>query len=357
VIDAGVAYVRNHPNSEDASEVYRVLADAYEERGLFDKAISYHELAGSSKERIDAVKEKAAKGFLNAASKSSDRGAREYYLTTIVDQYPESPAAAEATKKLADLAKDESHGLRMSKQFLIENPEIYGPNGLGLKSSLFDGNTTNMEIADRGVNLIADNEILIYYQTPWGVRSQSYPLSRQTGDRFFTTLRQKNHDVAMASVNERAKGSVGGIQNLPSSVVTGEHERKSQRPDERDDSTFSLIREVGGPALSYPQVLDHELLSENERNPGGKYALPPLQGSISASRFSLTGALPGGLAGSQLAVGTDRKSGFGGVQMPIPLLQGFIPVDFMVQGRPGGVAVYPRIRTGEDKSEDPELYR
>jgi hypothetical protein len=104
-------------------------------------------------------------------------------------------------------------------------------------------------------------------------------------------------------------------------------------------------------------VLDHELLSENERNPGGKYTLPPLQGSISASRFSLTGALPGGLAGSQLAVGTDRRSGFGGVQMPIPLLQGFIPVDFMVQGRPGGVAVYPRIRTGEDKSEDPELYR
>jgi hypothetical protein len=357
VIDAGVAYVRNHPNSEDASEVYSVLADAYEERGLFDKAISYHELAGSSKERIAAVKEKAAKGLLNAASKNTDRAAREYYLTTIVDQYPESPAAAEATKKLADLAKDESRGLRMSKQFLIENPEIYGPNGLGLKSSLFDGNTTNMEIADRGVNLIADNEILIYYQTPWGVRSQSYPLSKHTGDRFFATLRQRNHDVAMASVNERAKGSVGGIQNLPSSVVTGERERKSQRPDERDDSTFSLIREAGGPALSYPQVLDYQLLSENERNPGGKYALPPLQGSISASRFSLTGALPGGLAGSQLAVGTDRKSGFGGVQLPIPLLQGFIPVDFMVQGKPGGVAVYPRIRTGEDKSEDPELYR
>jgi hypothetical protein len=29
----------------------------------------------------------------------------------------------------------------------------------------------------------------------------------------------------------------------------------------------------------------------------------------------------------------------------------------MVQGRPGGVAIYPRIRTGQDKNEDPELYR
>ena len=357
VIDAGVAYVRNHPNSDNATEVYRVLADAYEEKGLLDKAISYHELAGSSKEKIAGIKEKAAKGLLNAASKSTDRGAREYYLTTVVDQYPESPSAAEATKKLAELAKDENRGLRMSKQFLMENPELYGPNGLGLKSSLFDGNATNIEIADRGVNLIGDDEILVYYQTPWGVRSQSYGLPKQTAERFFVTLRQKNHDVAMATVNERAKGSVGGIKNLPASVVTGTFERKTQKPDERDDSTFSLLREAGGPAPSFPKVLDHQLLSENERDPSAKYSLPPIQGSISASRFTMTGGLPTGLWGSQLAVGTDRKSAFGGVQLPIPLLQGFIPVDFMVQGRPGGVAVYPRIRIGEDRNEDPELYR
>ena len=51
VIDAGVAYVRNHPNSENAAEVYKVLADAFEERGMWDKAIGYHELAGSPKEK------------------------------------------------------------------------------------------------------------------------------------------------------------------------------------------------------------------------------------------------------------------------------------------------------------------
>jgi hypothetical protein len=357
VIDAGVAYVRNHPNSDNATEVYRVLADAYEEKGLFGKAISYHELAGSPKEKIAGIKEKAAKALLNTATKSSDRGAREYYLITVLDEYPESPAAAEATKKLAELAKDENRGLRMSKQFLMENPDLYGPNGLGLKPSLFDGDTQNMELADRGVNLISDDEILVYYQTQWGVRSQSYPLAKRTSDRFFVTLRQKNHDIAMATVNERAKGSVGGIKNLPASVVKGERERKGERPDDRDDTTFSLVREAGGPTPSFPKVLDYQLLTENERNPGSKYNLPPIQGSISASRFSMTGALPTGLWGNQLALGTDHKSPFAGVQLPIPLLQGFIPVDFMVQGRPGGVSVYPRIRTGEDKNEDPELYR
>ncbi len=360
IIDAGVAYVRSHPNSDNATEVYKVLANAYEEQGLYDKAISYHELAGTPKEKIAQLKEKAASSFLAAAGKNKDRGAREYYFTSIIDQYPDTRAAGEATKKLAEMAKDENQGLRMSKKFLMEHPELYGPGGLGLKASLFDGNTGNMELADRGVNLLSDNEILVYYQTPWGVRSQIHSIPQQTAERFFTALRQTNHEVALADVNQRAKGSVGGIQNLPTPILTATTEKKDgNRKDEepRDDTTFSLLREVGGVSPSFPKVLDHELLSENERNPGGAYTLPPIQGSVSPRTFSLNGALPAGLWGNQLAVGTDQKGGFAGVQLPIPLLQGFVPVDFMVEGRPGGLSVYPRIHTGQDKGEDPELYR
>jgi hypothetical protein len=354
VIDAGVAYVRNHPNSENAAEIYRVLGDAFEERGMIDKAISYHELAGSPKEKITALKEKSAKVLLNAASKTSERGSREYYLAAVVDQHPNTPAAAEAIKKLADLAKEENQGLRMSKQFLLENPELYGPRGLGLKATLFDGDSRNMEIADRGVNLVNDNEVLVHYQTPWGVRSQTYVLPRSATERFFITLREKNQQVALADVNQRAKDSVGGIKNLPPSIVRAERERRSGATEERDDTTFTLIREAGG---NYPKVLDFQLLTDNERDPGSKYKLPPIQGSISASRFSMTGNLPTGLWGNQLAIGGDHRSPFAGVQLPVPLLEGFIPVDFMIQGRPGGVSLYPRIRTGADTGADPELYR
>ncbi len=72
VIDAGVAYVRSHPNAENAADVYKVLAQAFEERGMFPKAIDYHQLAGSPKEKIDALKEKSARAYLHSASKSSE---------------------------------------------------------------------------------------------------------------------------------------------------------------------------------------------------------------------------------------------------------------------------------------------
>jgi hypothetical protein len=359
VIDAGIAYVRSHPHAENAAEIYRVLADAYEERGLFDKAISYHELAGSPKEKIAALEEKSAKALLNAASNSGSRGAREYYLISVIDQHPDTPAAAEATKKLAELAKDENQGLRMSKQFLLEHPDLHGPRGLGLKASLFDGKPQNLEIADRGINLVNDNEMLIYYQTPWGVRGQSYPLPKTVTDRFFVTLREKNLQVAMSDVNQRAKDSVGGIKNLPGAIVRAERERRGAASDERgdfNDTTLTLLREAGAGG-GYARVLDAQMLSENERDPGSKYQLPPISGSFSASRFSMTGALPAGLWGNQLALGGDHKSPFAGVQMPIPLLQGFIPVDFMVQGRPGGISLYPKVRTGADAGADPELSR
>jgi hypothetical protein len=357
VIDAGVAYIRNHPQSENASEVYKVLADAYEERGMFDKAINFHELAGTPQEKIASVKEKAATALLNAAIKSQSRGTQEHYLTTLMDYYPDSRAAAEATKKLAELAKNDNQGLRMSKQFLIENPEISGPLGLGLKGSLLDGDPRNMELADRGVNLLDGNELIVYYQTPWGVRSQSYSMTKKSTERFFATLRQKNHQIALADANQRPKGSVGGIKNLPAPILHGTIGTKGEKAEENEDTTFSLVREAAAHAPSHQRVLDHELLSENERDPANKYKLPPVQGSVSASHFSMTGTFPMGLWGNQIAIGGDHRSPFAGIQMPVPLLEGFVPVDFMVQGRPGGFSVYPRIHMGQDKGEDPELYR
>ena len=355
VIDAGVAYVRSHPKSENAADVYRVLADAYEERGLIERALTYHELAGSPKEKLDGLKDKAARALLNAASKSSSRGSQENYLKAVVDYHPDSSAAAEATKKLAALAKDENQGMRMSKQFLLEHPEIRGPQGLALKATLFDGNLRNMEIAERGAILLNDNELMVFYQTPWGVRGQNHRLTKAATERFYVALREKNRQVAAADANQRGKDTVGGIRNVPSAIVRGERERLGQSSEDRDDTTFTLIREAGG--SSYRRVLDAELITENERNPGSQYQLPPIQGSISASRFNMTGALPTGFGGSQLALGADHRAPYGGVQFPMPLLQGFIPVDFMVQGRPGGVSVYPRIRTGVDSGSDPELYR
>src|SRR6185369_10663548 len=119
-------------------------------------------------------------------------------------------------------------------------------------------------------NLVTDSEVLVYYQTPWGVRSESYALPKTTTERFFVTLREKNLQVALADVNQRAKDSVGGIRNLPGSIIRAERERRGAGSEEREDATFTLVREVGGPSGNFSRVLDSQMLSDNERDPGSK---------------------------------------------------------------------------------------
>lgn len=355
VIDKGVEYIRNHPQSTSAAEVYAVLANAYEEIGMYDKAIAYQEMSGKATEKkIAELKEKAAKTLFQAAEKSSERASKEAYLKAILDDYPESAAAKEATQKLAALMKIENQGLRMSKRFLMENPELYGQQGLRLKPTLFDGNSSNMELADQGINLLSDREILLHFQTPWGVQSQSYPIDREASGRLQIALRNKNYGVAMGDVDSRTKGSPGGIKNLPLPLLRGELDKKSA---ESDETTLSLVREATGPSGDFAKVLDHQLLSETERQGAAKWNLPPIQGSISASRFDLSGSLPAGLWGDRLSIGADQKSPFAGVQLPIPLLQGFVPVDFLLQGRPGRFAIFPKIHLRNDQADDQELYR
>ncbi|MDP6560741.1 MAG: hypothetical protein QF619_11600, partial [Candidatus Binatia bacterium] len=68
--------------------------------------------------------------------------------------------------------------------------------------------------------------------------------------------------------------------------------------------------------------------------------------------------LPTALWGDQISLGNDAKSPFAGLRLPIPLLQDFIPVDFLLQGRPGRPSLTPQVhRFRESEIEDAHLYR
>ncbi|MFQ5852060.1 MAG: hypothetical protein ACE5JU_15930 [Candidatus Binatia bacterium] len=356
IIDRGVAYIRSHPESESATDVYRVLAEAYENVGAYDKAIAYFKISGkASEEKIADLKDKAAKALLQAAGKSKENSVKERYLKAILEYYPESGASREATRKLAHLLKIENRGLRISKKFLMENPELYGVEGLGLKATLFDGKTSNMELAGKGVNLLSESEILLHFQTPWGVQSRTYQIKRETVERFELALRKKHYKMAAADVHTRAKGSPGGIRNLPPRFFRGKRDRKTPGSESTD---LKLVKKATGPPPTFPKVLDYELLSENEKTSSSKFKLPPIHGSVSASGFDISGSFPTALWGDRVTLGADEKSPFAGLQLPIPLLQDFIPVDFLLQGRPGRPSLTPQIHQYPEKeSEDAYLYR
>jgi len=355
IIDKGVAYIRSHPDSENATDVYLILGKAYEDVGAYEKAIAYYKMSGkASEEKISKLKETAASRFLQRAEKSRSNNTKELYLRLVLDFYPESAASKEAIGKLAQLVKLENRGTSISKKFLMEYPELYNLEGLGLKSILFDGNPNNMELADRGLNLLNKSEIMLHFDTPWGIQSKAYLVRTETVERFQRALRKRHYEIAMDDVHVRAKGSPGGIIQLPAEFL---RERRAPKASESDNTNMTLVKRVGGDEPpTFQKVLDYKLLTENEKNGGSKFKLPPLQGSVSTGGFHIGGNLPESMGGDNISLGTDGSTPMGGLQLPIPLLQDFIPVDFLLQGSTGRPSLIPQIHRYRTRGDN-TLYR
>ena len=353
VIDAAARYVHTRPGSEKSGDVYQVLGEAYESRGHPHKALHYYRLSGKvSAERIRELEQEAGKTLLSAAEGAASKANQRMVYAAILEHYPETSAGEQARGRLARLVSAESRGLRLSKQFLSENPGLYGPRGLGLKATLFDGNVHNMELAGNGLNVLGRNALLLHYETPWGDRTRTHSVARERIENLETLLREKHYQLARLGGDEKAASGPGGIGGFPSRLM--QFQDRDRRPDAAD---LEFIRRTGRGADPGSPILDHELLSKKESDPQRAYRLPTVRGSVTTSGVSMRADAPKSFLAEELVVGNDSVSPYAGVRLPIPFLKEFVPVDFMLRARPGLPSLTPQIRNPKTSTEDDRLYR
>ncbi len=354
VINAAAQYIRSHPSSEKSGDVYLVLGETYERKGQLHRALHYYRLSGKlTPERIHELEELAGQTLLNRAKGTTSQAQQQILYTVILQHYPETSAADKAKGQLARLVSVENRGLRLSKQFLAENPRLYSPEGLGLKTELFDGNVHNMELADQGLNILGENALLLHYDTPWGTRTRAHSASRERIDNLKALLREKHYNkLAKLAIDHKFESGTGDIDNFPSKLMRLEH--REARPDTAD---LQFIRKAGRSADPHTTILDHALLSKKEINPQRAYGIPPVQGSVTSSGVNMRADVPRSFLASELMIGNDTVSPYAGARLPIPFLKDFIPVDFMLRARPGLPSLTPQIRRPETSVDDAHLYR
>ncbi len=312
VIDEAEKYIHDTPPSERSPEVYEVLAKAYEKEGQLDRAIAYSKLAGKE-ERVPGLQERAGEALLQLAEQSEHQAQKETYLRTLLENYPQTKAARKAAPQLRALNLPENRGLRLSKEFLKENTDLVGPQGLGLKRELFDGDPDNVELTDEGLTLLPNAEVALRLQSDQGPRTKVYGVPEASWERFWRRFREKGYEQAAA----------------------------------RGDRGLALLAQGA-------EAADITLKSQREKNEQtGWRMLPYLSGSVGESGVDLRGTLPKEIAGTRLAFGRDQRSAYVGMEVPVP----FIPVDFLLLGRNGMPSLYPRIRLPEQALEDEKLYQ
>ncbi len=351
VVDAAARAVRARPESGEAGDIYQALGDAYKNRGHPHKAVQYYRLSGKTPaDEVRELEEEAGRTLLRVADGTESQARQRALYAAVLGHYPDTSAGEEAKGRLARLAAPGNRGLRLSKQYLAENPRLRGPQALGLKPALFDGKSHNLELDETGLNVLGRDAILLHYDTPWGVLTRTYPVARSRVEGLEMMLRERRYELAARGTG--AALGVDGIEDLPEDLM-----RFEPRDPAADAADLEFIRETGRAARDRSAILDHELLSRRETDPQGAYGLPTVRGSVTAAGVSVRAEAPDSFVADELVVGNDAVSPYAGVRLPIPLLKDFIPVDFLLRARPGLPSLTPQVRKPDTSVDDAHLYQ
>lgn len=309
MIREGERFLRENPNSPELGRVHRFLASAYAKEKIYDRALYHEEVSGAKEAELKDLREKAAEGLLAYADQELDRERKETYLVLLLKTYPGTEAAKRGAKTLRKITLEANQGLRLSKKFLVEHPELTGPDGLNLKSSLFDNALQNGEVAEDGIVIHNGTELTVYFSERDRSREQRFFLPENALDRVFALLREIRYQKAL---DLYIKG--GGEVSAPF-VTAG-------------------LKEF---TVGSSPVVDYEFVSDKEEKNRAEVA--------------------GGPFGTNLAFSTDGGGPRGSLGLPIPVLRDWIPVDFLFQGGPGSFLLVPQVGGFQKQGDHSGLFR
>jgi hypothetical protein len=201
VIRTGEAYLARFPRGEHAQGVRRELESLYAGRGQWSQALVHHrELERPDRKRVARYRERIAERTLAGAREERRTDVRASIYRSIVLEYGETPQAELARSELADLfAEYTPQSVRLSREFLEESPELWGPGALDLRRELFDGDGGNGELAEEGVTLVGGTAIRIELE---GAEPAVENVPEENFARFVALLEEDVHDRLLEDTRE-----------------------------------------------------------------------------------------------------------------------------------------------------------
>jgi len=173
-------YLERYPDGAHAREAARWL-EGWERRrgnalGAWRVAEAY---GGYAPEEIAGLRKDAAEQALEAA-RGQKRGDLRLAMLREVARDFEGTSAAHRAGMLARAQLEEAttQRIRITRQFLLENPQVAGPQGLGLRPGLLDDDPANGELHREGVVLAGGRSVELHFLGESGEHSE--PSVKQT---------------------------------------------------------------------------------------------------------------------------------------------------------------------------------
>ncbi len=188
----GEDYLSRFPRGEHAQEVHRELEKRYVWREQWSRALDHHRARrDADPEQIREYRTEIAERSLRAAEQQRRRDVQASIYLSVAREYADLEVGSEARRKLDELALESTaQSIRVSREFLEQNPELWAAGALGLRPELFDGERANGELGERGVRLIGQSIVEIELRGRDPVRKR---VAEPQFARFVTLLEEASY--------------------------------------------------------------------------------------------------------------------------------------------------------------------
>jgi len=259
-------HLEREPDGPHSAEVSQWL-EAYErKRGNWIAALELVEGRPDPDLReLADLRERAAAQYLEAALRHGSLAMRLGMYRQLSQIYPGSRAARVAGKLArTEVEETTAQHIRISRGFLLENPEVAGPGGLDLRPELLDGDPANAEIHPEGVTLLGSRAVQVSYLAVSGnekhpPRRVTETLSEEHLARVVSQLEETSYRKMLLDPLEDVKPDASRDVFFERARL-GLAERIDRRPGAISSYAYRGVRERYGMVRSRESVLPFDIV-------------------------------------------------------------------------------------------------
>jgi hypothetical protein len=276
-------YLERNPEGAHAEELREWLQDFEAGRGNHVGALRLAEASGEeSGIGLERMRELAAQQAYDASLKERRRNVRMQLLTETARSFEGTDAGQRAGMRAREeMERATPQHIRISKGFLLENPNVAGPEGLALVPELLDDDDEDAELHPNGVSLLGGRIIEFSYLAESGdpddePRRVQKKISEERLARLVAQLEESNQRTLRTDRDAQVEHDADRDLFLERARL-GVTDQIDRRASAESSYTFLGMRERYGLVRSRESILPFELVLQGSFEDFGLGAFPRLR--------------------------------------------------------------------------------
>lgn len=276
----GYRYIELNPRGTHSREVMLWLFDYEQKRGNHAAALRLADfLPETQSEERHALAEAASSQALTAANRAKRTDYRNHILRQTSTEYPDTEAGVVAGKEVRlALIHSSPQKIRMTRDFLKQNPRVSGDSGLGLNPDLINGELKDGELHPAGVSLLGGRK-LQFNLVKHGQTEDDPPsvidkqVSQERMSKLASSLEETTHRNQLLDQDDLLDPDADRDRFLERARV-GLTNKKDHRPSAQSTYVYKSMRERYGLVRGRDSILPFDLVVQGNFQDLGLGAFP-----------------------------------------------------------------------------------